>query len=601
MRTSIATVCLSGGLVEKLHACAAAGFDGVEIMDADLVSAFESPEEIRALCGRLELAITMFQPLRDIEGVDEETFSANLRRAEAKFDVMRRLGAQLLLVCSNVATATIADDQVLASQLGRLADAAAPYGIRIAYEALAWGRVVDDYRHAWRLVQLADRENLGICLDSFHILSRGHDPGEIEGIPGDRIFFLQLADAPALDMDVLSWSRHHRVFPGEGSFDLTAFLGHVLRAGYAGPLSLEVFNDTFRQTDVTRTAAHARRSLTWLADRTAARNGWHDGRLAPPQTASAIDFAEIGGTDLLALDRLLAQLGFRFRGRHRSKPVRLWSAGDARVVLNEQVRGDEPALTAIGLTVPDATAAVTRGVALGAPRVFRRTYAGERELPAAAAPDGTEVYWNDAPAEESWVLEFLGGDPAGDTLTGVVDHVNIGYRWQEFDEAVLFATSVLSLTPETAADVPSPTGLVRSQVMRSPDGVVRLPVNMAPPAAPLPDRHIAVRCTDIVGAARQAREAGLQFLPVPSNYYDDLFARFNLDDDLLETLRALDLLYDRDPDGDFIHFYTPTFGGLFLELVERRGGYDGYGAPNAPVRLASQRHSNLRRLLPASG
>lgn len=600
MRTSIATVCLSGDLVEKLHACAAAGFDGVEIMDADLISAFESPEEIRALCARLELSITMFQPLRDIEGVDEETFAANLRRAEAKFEVMRRLGADLLLVCSNAATATVDDDEILASQLGRLADAAARHGIRIAYEALAWGRVVDDYRHAWRLVQRADRANLGVCLDSFHILSRGHDPAAIESIPGDRIFFLQLADAPALDMDVLSWSRHHRLFPGEGSFDLTGFLGHVLRAGYTGPLSLEVFNDTFRRTDVTRTAAHARRSLTWLADRTAAAHGFAGDRLPAPQAASAIDFVEIGGADLLALDGLLAQLGFRFRGRHRSKPVRLWSAGAARIVLNEQVRDASPALTALGLTVPHATAAASRAAALGAPRVFRRTYAGERDLPAVASPDGTEVYWSDADADVSWAPEFVGGDPAGDELAGVVDHVNIAYRWQDFDEAVLFATSVLALRPEPAADVPSPTGLVRSQVMRSPDRVVRLALNMAPPGAPLPDRHIAVRCDDVIGVAQRAHDAGLPFLPVPSNYYDDLYARFGLDDDLLETLRALDLLYDRDVHGAFIHFYTPTFGGVFLEMVERRDGYDGYGAANAPVRLASQRHSDRGRRLSAS-
>lgn len=240
MRTSVATVCLSGGLVEKLHACASAGFGGVEIMDADLVAAYESPEEIRTLCERLSLTIDMYQPFRDVEGVDEEVFADSLRRAVAKFDV----------------------DDVAADQLGRLADLATQRGIRIAYEALAWGRLVDDYRRAWRIVQKADHPNLGVCLDSFHILSRGRDPAEIEEIPGEKIFFLQLADAPALDMDVLQWSRHHRLFPGEGDFDLTGFLGHVLRAGYSGPLSLEVFNDTFRQTAVFRTAAHARRSLT---------------------------------------------------------------------------------------------------------------------------------------------------------------------------------------------------------------------------------------------------------------------------------------------------------------------------------------------------
>ena len=75
-------------------------------------------------------------------------------------------------------------------------------------------------------------------------------------------------------MDVLSWSRHHRLFPGEGAWDLGAFVGHVLRAGYTGPLSLEVFNDVFRQTDVERTARQARRSLTWLEDLVAGQATW---------------------------------------------------------------------------------------------------------------------------------------------------------------------------------------------------------------------------------------------------------------------------------------------------------------------------------------
>ena len=592
MKTSVATVCLSGGLVEKLHACAAAGFDGVEIMDADLVGAYESPEEIRTLCERLGLRIDMYQPFRDVEGVDEDTFADTLRRAAAKFDVMERLGTDLMLVCSNAGTATIDDDALAADQLGRLADLAAQRGIRLAYEALAWGRFVDDYRRAWRIVERANRPNLGVCLDSFHILSRGHDPAQIEDIPGDRIFFLQLADAPALDMDVLQWSRHHRLFPGEGDFDLTGFLGHVLRAGYTGPLSLEVFNDTFRQTPVYRTAAHAQRSLVWLAERTAAQGGLagpaQPDRLPAPQPAHGIDFVEVAGEDLHALDRMLDQLGFAFRGRHRSKPVRLWSAGSARLILNEQVREDVPRLSAFGLIVDDAEAASARAAALGAESVYRRTYTGEVELRAVTSPDGTEVYWNDRDPEHGWPAEFEGGSHHA-AFTAEVDHINVGFAWQDFDEAVLFMRSVVALEAEPVAEVPGTRGLVRSQVMRSPDSIVRLPMNLAPPTAPVPDRHIALRVDDVVAVARAARERGLAFLPVPDNYYDDLQAKFALDADLLADLRELDLLYDRDADGEFIHFYTPTIGGVFLEFVERRGGYDGYGAPNAPVRLSAQR------------
>ncbi len=588
MRTSIATVCLSGGLVEKLQAAAAAGFDGVEIMDADLQAAYESPEEIRALCARLGLTIEMYQPFRDVEGVDDASFADTLRRADAKFDTMRRLGTDLVLVCSNAGTATIDDDQVAARQLGELADRAAAHGIRIAFEALAWGRFVNDYRHAWRLVQAADRPNLGTCLDSFHILSRGHDPAAIEQIPGDRIFFLQLADAPELDMDLLSWSRHHRLFPGEGGFALTEFLGHVLRAGYTGPLSLEVFNDTFRQTDPVRTAAHARRSLTWLADRTAAANGWDTDRLADATPPTGIDFVEIAGADLTAFDAMLTQLGFRFRGRHRTKPVRLWSFGDARIILDEQARDEAPRVAGIGLDVPDAAGAEERARTLGAPQVYRRTYAGEHHLRSVAAPDGTAIYWSDSPAEGSWITEFSGGE-AGNDASGQVDHVNLGYRWHDFDEAVLFASSVLALGSTSAAEVPGPLGLVRSQVMRTADGAVRLPMNLAPPTAPLPDRHIAVRCDDVVLVARAARDRGLEFLRIPENYYDDLAARFDLAPAFLDGLRDLDLFYDRTGDGEFIHFYTPTIGGVFLEVVQRLGGYDGYGAVNAPIRLAAQR------------
>jgi len=169
MKTSIATVSLSGSLIEKLHACAAAGFDGVELFEPDLIANDHSPEEIRALSSRLGLSLDLYQPLRDIEGVDEEVFAENLRRAAATFTTAQRLGIGLVLVCSNVATATVDDDEVSADQLRRLGDLAARYDIKVAFEALAWGRFVDDYRRAWRIADLADHPNVGVCLDSFHV------------------------------------------------------------------------------------------------------------------------------------------------------------------------------------------------------------------------------------------------------------------------------------------------------------------------------------------------------------------------------------------------------------------------------------------------
>ncbi len=605
MRTSIATVCLSGTLVDKLHACAEAGFDGVEVFEPDLIASPASPEEISALADRLGLSLDLYQPFRDAEGVSESAFEAVLHRARSKFRLMQRLGIETMLVCSNVATATVDDDEVSAAQLRRLGDEATPYGVRLAYEALAWGRFVDDYRRAWRIAELADHPAVGVCLDSFHILSRGHDPAAIEQIPADKIFFLQLADAPALTMDVLSWSRHHRLFPGEGAFDLPAFLGHVLRAGYSGPISLEVFNDTFRQTEVLRTAQQAKRSLTWLEDRVARlplETSRPDGptRLPDAGPPAAFDFVEVKAEDAGEVDVLLRQLGFTFRGRHRSKPVRLWTQGRARVVCNEQQARDwAPTLAAVGFEVGDAEASARRARLLDAPAVFRRTLAGELDLAAFRAPDGTEVFLSDvAGRDAAWVREFEDGEePPYDALLTGIDHVNLAHSWQRFDEAVLFYSSVLSLGSGSSQEVAAPTGLVRSRVVRSEDGAVRLALNVAPLAFEHPHgfpQHVAFRSGDVLAVARRARDLGLRPLAVPANYYDDLLARFDLPADVVAEMAELGVVYDRDETGDFTHFYTQTAGGIFFEVVQRGGGYEGYGAANAPVRLAAQHGRSAR-------
>ena len=600
METSIATVSISGSLVEKLHACANAGFDGVEIFEPDLIASDHSPEEIRGLARRLGLSLDLYQPLRDIEGVDEATFAENLRRAGATFATAQRLGIGTVLVCSNVATATVDSVEHSAEQLRRLGDVAARYDVKVAFESLAWGRFVDDYRRAWRIVELADHPAVGVCLDSFHVLSRGHDPAAIEDIPADKIFYLQLADAPALSMDVLSWSRHHRLFPGEGDFDLATFVAHVLKTGFDGPLSLEVFNDTFRQTDPDRTAVHALRSLVWLQDKVADLPGVGRGAsLTPVADAKppvGFDFVELKAEDTSDVEILLEQLGFVPSGRHRTKPVSLWTSGDVRIVLNEhQARDLAPHVAAVGLQVPDADATSRRAADLMAPAAYRRTYAAEQALGGAVAPDGTEFFWVTAPPAGSpppWVAEFENGlPPASDGLLRQVDHVNLAVPWQTSDEAVLFLTSVFGLAADAPTEVAGPSGLVRSQVMRTADGSIRLPLNVAPQVLETADmpQHVAFACTDVVAVARAARARGMRFLAVPDNYYDYVAGRFGVDSDTVAELRELDLLYDRSPDGTFVHFYTRTVGSVFFEFVQRIGDYDGYGTDNAPVRLAAQR------------
>ncbi|GIH97291.1 bifunctional sugar phosphate isomerase/epimerase/4-hydroxyphenylpyruvate dioxygenase family protein [Planobispora siamensis] len=573
MRKSIATVSVSGTLTEKLEAVAAAGFDGVEIFENDLLTCPLPPEEIRSRAADLGLTIEMYQPFRDFEAMPE----LDLRRAERKFQLMERLGAGLLLVCSNVSPRAVDDDDLAAEQLRLLAERAAGHGIRIAYEALAWGRYVNEYLHSWRIVRMADHPNLGVCLDSFHILSRGSDPIGIEAIPGEKIFFLQLADAPLLAMDVLQWSRHYRCFPGQGSFDVAGLLTHVRNAGYTGPLSLEVFNDHFRQADAHRTAVDAMRSLVAL-----------EGSAHPAEPPTGFAFAELAAPrDPAGLRDLLTALGFARSGAHGSKPVELWEQGRARLLLNRT--GEEAALAAIGLESPEPADAVKRAESLLAPVLPRERAPREAPLDAIAAPDATQIFLCRTAQPYGWREDFTQDGPAAGPAAGGIthlDHVALAQPWHYFDEAELFYRSVLGLTPQESLEFPDPYGLLRSKAMTGPAGGPRMVLNVAQVGAgQAPSQHVALACDDILAIARRLRaERPDLLLPIPGNYYDDLEARHEVD----PALRELGVLYDRDEDGEFLHLYTITVGRVFFEVVQRVGGYHGYGAVNAPVRLAVQ-------------
>ena len=216
MKTAIATVCLSGALDDKLEAIANAGFERVELFENDLLSFNGSPADVRRMIEDYRLRTITFQPFRDFEGMPPALRERALTRAERKFDVMEALDCDLLMVCSNVSPDSLGGIDRAAADLRELGDRAARRGMRVAFEALAWGRHINDYRDAWEAVRRADHPAVGLVLDTFHILARGTDLSAIRAIPRDRIFLVQVADAPRLDMDYLSWSRHFRNFPGPG-------------------------------------------------------------------------------------------------------------------------------------------------------------------------------------------------------------------------------------------------------------------------------------------------------------------------------------------------------------------------------------------------
>jgi 4-hydroxyphenylpyruvate dioxygenase len=423
-------------------------------------------------------------------------------------------------------------------------------------------------------------------------------------VPADKLFFLQLADAPHMDMDVLQWSRHHRLFPGQGAFDLAAFLAHVLAAGYTGPLSLEVFNDVFRQADPTRAAVDAMRSLLWLEERLDLLRP--DLGAPPPPPAPALSgyaFTELAvdGVSGPQVAAGLAALGFTHTGQHRSKPVQLWEQGAARVLLNASVVRPSAAgvaeVAAIALESADPGRSAARAEAFAAPVLPRTRGAAEADLSAVAAPDGTQVFFART-GPGGWPADFLptGNETGPGAGITAVDHVALTQPFDSFDEAGLFYRAVLGLEPESITEYAAPFGLVRNRAVTGPGRAVRLSLSVSllrrgewAPGVPAP-QHIAFATDDVVATARALRAAGAPLLAVPSNYHDDLAARLDLDPELLAAMRECGLFYDEDAHGSYLHLVTEVLGSrVFFEVVQRIGGYDGYGSVNAPVRMAAHR------------
>ncbi|WP_237478437.1 bifunctional sugar phosphate isomerase/epimerase/4-hydroxyphenylpyruvate dioxygenase family protein [Lichenibacterium dinghuense] len=615
MKTSIATVSISGTLEEKISAIAQAGFDGVEIFEQDFIAFDHSPREVGRMVRDAGLEVTLFQPFRDFEGLPEPFRTRAFHRAERKFDVMEEIGAKLLLVCSSVSPHAQGGIDRAAADLRELGERAARRGLKVGFEALAWGRFVSDHRDAWEIVRRADHPAVGLILDSFHTLSRGIDTASIRAIPQDRIALVQMADAPRLQMDLLSWSRHFRSMPGQGDLPLAQFWEAVRATGYDGVLSLEIFNDSFRAGSAGAVAVDGHRSLVYLDDEVRKRLDPRAADALPPRSrSSGVEFIEFAlGEEAPAFESLIGALGFRRTATHRSKRVALWSQNGVNLVVNGDPHGfahssylvHGPSVCAIGLRVADAAAVMARAEALGATPFHQKVLEGELEIPAIRGVGGSLLYFVDPHGDLSrlWDVDFVPVTPAPEPgavgLRGI-DHVAQSMDHDEMLSWLLFYTSILDLGKTPGLDIADPRGLVHSLVVENDDQSLSLVLNGSQGQGTAAARfvsefsgsgvqHIAFETADIVATARALREAGLATLPIPENYYDDLEARFDLPDAVLAEFRSLGIMVERDGEGEFLQLFTTTFAELFFfEIVERRGGYRGFGATNAAVRLAAQ-------------
>lgn len=633
MRRSIATVSMSGTLSQKLEAIAAARFDGIELFEADFINFNGSARDLRRQAEDLGLGIDLYQPFRDFEGMPDAQFKRSLERAERKFDVMEELGCPLVLVCSNTSPLSLNDPARSAAQLHELAERASRRKLRIGYEALAWGRWVNLYQQAWHIVDTANHPHLGLILDSFHTLSLKDDPRGIAQIPGDRIFFVQMADAPLMSLDVIQWARHHRNFPGQGQLDVETFFEQVLLSGYTGNLSLEIFNDVFRETPNRRTAVDAMRSLLYLESQVRQRLSHRAHNPAAPEAAAAaralqrLDLAmpplaqDLQGYNFIefavdepgaqALGQTLSTLGFEHVGHHRSKAVDLYRQGEIQLVINAQPGSEArqrfedqgPNVCAFGLNAADPVQAANRAAALLSARHHSPLGPQELQLPAIIAPGGAVVHFVHAGTTLAADFDPVPSHPGPSADAGLthIDHVALALANDQLDTWTLFGKAILGLQAGESQELADPFGLIRNCALSNPSRALRLVMNASTSQRTRTARqvhttgrsggsvhHIALGTQDIFATVRRLRERGVKWVPISANYYDDLLARLDLDEALVRDMQAHHIVCDLSAQGRFLHAYTEPFADRFFFEVVQREDYDGYGAVNAAVRMAAQ-------------
>lgn len=266
------TISLAGSLRFKLDAAREAGFSQVMLSARDVAAhplGFKAAVEEVKSSG---LRVTAFQALRDYEGLSEHLHEYKLDVAKSMLQMCFELDSKVLLICSSTSSHSSSENAVFAKDLRKLAVMAIPFGIKIAYEALSWGRVVNDYSSAWDIVCQADMPNLGLCLDSFHIIASQSSTEDISFLDPEKIFLVQLSDFMWTEVrsvkERMATARHFRVFPGEGVHTdiLIDIVNRLDTLGYRGDYSFEVFNDDFAQMPAATVVARAKKSALWLSE-----------------------------------------------------------------------------------------------------------------------------------------------------------------------------------------------------------------------------------------------------------------------------------------------------------------------------------------------
>ena len=604
MKTSIATVSINGTLKEKIIAIAKAGFNGVEIFENDFLTNNLSPKEVKTIVQDQGLEITLFQPFRDFEGMPGNHRIRAFDRAKRKFDIMAELETDLILICSNTSNISIGGIDRAANDFFELGEIAKERSIKVGYEALAWGKFINDHRDAWEIVRRANHQNVGIILDSFHTLSKNIDLNSIASIPCEKIFIVQLADAPFHEMDLLYWSRHFRNMPGQGDLPVLNFMDALNKTNYDGYLSLEIFNDSYRSGPRDLIAKDGQRSLKSLI---------YKSKIEKKQKVkiNKIEFIEFATNEenLNQLKNILCSMGFTEIGDHRNKRIKLFVFDDVKFIINyekspliEENSKYGPFPYAYGININDLNFLFKQAEFLDI-ELIKKQENLNISMDAIRNIDGL-IYVIDNNDDKIWEKDFKYlPELKTNNFNLKIDHIAQTLHHDEMPSSLLSYSTMFDCKKSPVIDIIDSYGITKSQVIENETQTFRMTMNGAENSKTNAGQflkknkrpgiqHIALSTDNLITLVNKLKGKGQKFLKVSDNYYDDIDARFGLDFNFCNQLKNLNILYDEDRDGSFLQVYTNIINNtFFFEIVQRIDNYKGYGESNALFRIAAQKNS----------
>ena len=561
-----------GDLAAKLAAISEVGFEAIDLSLTDVAQFDGALDELAARIADAGLKIASLGPL-DVGASDA--------LIESKAAIAQALGVDLLIL-------TVEEDAPTALRTIN--------GVRLA---LRPSRTAEDAVIAF--VRDQNDPMIGLALNAFDVLGDRSRPARLRDLDGTSVFHVTLCDGPTTP-----------VLPGQGTLNLGGLARVLARIGYEGSWSVGAapsgpasVPDAYRALVTVLSDASETEPL--LRSTTP--------ELPAKVPASGFEFIEFAVDEMGAsqLEAVLTSMAFRCERGHRTKNVALWRQGAVNIVINQDRQGhaaqtfaeNGPCVCDMGLRVSDAAETVARAKALGGQEFSQAVGLGELDIPAIRGVGGSLLHFIDQHSDlhRVWDIEFepvtraRATPPAG---LRRVDHVAQTMRFEDMQSWLLYYLTTFEMTKSAIVNVADPSGIVRSQAIETPEGEVRLNLNGAADPDTLAGsfvsgrlgagvQHIAFQTDDIFETSTQFKASGFARLSVPQNYYSDTQAAFGLDDAMTAKLRRHNILFDEDEHGTYFQLYGQTiFDGFFFEIVERKGRYAGYGARNAPIRLAAQ-------------